>query len=447
MIELEIGKKVSLEFGGSAEIIDFIGSGRQGNLYLVKFNGQKWAMKWYDCDMIAGPEAFRANLKRHIAEDPPSKKLLWPKYITKQASDGSFGYITDMKQQSFETFSDVLSAFKPETDKLTGKIVKRPVKFINYSAMVTCAINLVNTFRKLHNAGKIYNYLDDNSFFVNVSTGAVLIGDCDCITDESESFDVSILHEYIAPEIISDNAEHSVYTNRYSLAVALFRLLFRGSPLEGEKTVLDVCLTHEDELVHYGKDAVFVLDPNNDSNRPVRGIHDNVIKFWKVYPEYIKEAFIHSFTKGLKEPEDRISEEEWLKILIKLRTELIECSCGKSSFGSVRTNPRSTKLRCPKCGKEHVTMKLDDTESRIPLYLGKKIYSCELTSDFDDISTVAGEVVENKIISVSLDIKNCSNRKWSVKTPDGVQHDVVPGKRITVIPRLEINFGKTKAHI
>ena len=43
MIELEIGQEVEMEFGGKAKVLSVIGSGGQGIVYLVRFNGQKWA--------------------------------------------------------------------------------------------------------------------------------------------------------------------------------------------------------------------------------------------------------------------------------------------------------------------------------------------------------------------------------------------------------------------
>ena len=45
MIELEIGQEVEMEFGGKAKVLSVIGSGGQGVVYLVRFNGQKWALK------------------------------------------------------------------------------------------------------------------------------------------------------------------------------------------------------------------------------------------------------------------------------------------------------------------------------------------------------------------------------------------------------------------
>ena len=47
------------------------------------------------------------------------------------------------------------------------------------------------------------------------------------------------------------------------------------------------------------------------------------------YPEYVKDAFIRSFTIGISEPSKRIIENEWQKLFIRLRSEIIQCGCGR----------------------------------------------------------------------------------------------------------------------
>ena len=447
MIELEIGQEVEMEFGGKAKVLSVIGSGGQGIVYLVRFNGQKWALKWYDINKMAKPAAFRKNLQNNINDGPPSNKFLWPKYLTKEAEDGTFGYIMELKPDGFDSFVDILNTYKLEIDPLTGRAVKRPVKFNTLSAMVTCVINIVNAFRQLHRAGKSYQDLNDGGFFINVNTGAVLVCDCDNIAPDGSNFGIGGKPGYMAPEIVRGIAQPNVQTDKYSLAVVLFKLLFRGDPMEGEKVVRDVCLTESSELKHYGQNAVFVYDPNDASNRPVRGIHDNIIKFWRIYPDYIKDAFIRSFTTGITDPSKRIIENEWQKLFIRLRSEIIQCGCGRTNFSSMFIHQNEKTFKCPKCGMEFVTIGFSNRDYRTPLYLGCKFYACEIIPESDDFSAVAGELVENKLKPGVLGIKNCSDRQWKAKMPDGVFYDIAPGKGFPVWQGLEIDFGEVKAHI
>jgi len=82
-----------------------------------------------------------------------------------------------------------------------------------------------------------------------------------------------------------------------------------------------------------------------------------------------------------------------------------------------------------------------------PLYLGCKFYECEIVPESDDFTAVAGELVENKLKQGVLGIKNCSDRQWKAKMPDGVFYDIAPGKGFPVWQGLEIDFGEVKAQI
>ncbi len=447
MTELKIGQEVEMEYGGKAKVLKVIGSGGQGIVYLVEFNGMKWALKWYDINKIKKPKEFRSNIQNNINDGAPSNKFLWPKYLTKETADGTFGYLMELKPASFDSFVDILNTYKLVVDPLSGRAVKKTVRFTSLYAMVTAVINIANAFRQLHRAGKSYQDLNDGGFFINVDTGAVLVCDCDNIAPDGSNFGIGGKPGYMAPEVVRGTAKPNVQTDKYSLAVVLFKLLFRGDPMEGEKVIKDICLTESSELKHYGQNAVFVYDPDNASNRPVRGIHDNVIKFWRLYPDYIRDAFIHSFTVGIREPNKRIIENEWQKLFIRLRSEIIMCGCGRTNFTSMFQKPDEKTYKCPKCGMEFGTLGFSNRSYRMPLYLGCKFYKCEIDPESDDFLSVAGELVENSLKPGVLGIKNFSEKTWRVKMPDGVFYYVESGKGFPVWPGLEIDFGDIKAQI
>jgi len=445
MVELAIGQEVEMEYGGRAQVLGVIGSGGQGTVYLVRYNGMKWALKWYDVDKIRNPKAFRDNIKNNISDGPPSNKFLWPKYLTKENADGTFGYLMELKPDSFDSFVDILNTYKLIVDPFTGRSTKKPVRFSSLYAMVTAVINIVNAFRQLHRAGKSYQDLNDGGFFINVDTGAVLVCDCDNIAPDGNNFGIGGKPGYMAPEVVRGVAKPNVQTDKYSLAVVLFKLLFRGDPMEGEKVVKDVCLTESSELKHYGQNAVFIYDPEDSSNRPVRGIHDNVIKFWRIYPDYIKDAFVRAFTAGILEPSKRIIENEWQKLFIRLRSEIIQCGCGRTNFCSMFERPDIKRFKCPKCGTIFGTLKFSNRNYRTPLYLGSVFYECEIDSESEDFQTVAGELVENRLKPGVLGFKNNSSKTWRAKMPDGDFYEIAPGKGFPVWQGLEIDFGDITA--
>ena len=447
MTELKIGQQVELEYGGTAKVLGVIGSGGQGTVYRVEFNGTQWALKWYDISKIKRPAEFKKNLKDNISDGAPSNKFLWPKYLTKETEDGTFGYLMELKPASFDNFVDILNTYKLEVDPLTGRATKKTVGFTNLNAMITAVINIVNAFRQLHLKGKSYQDLNDGGFFINVDTGAVLVCDCDNIAPDGTNFGIGGKPGYMAPEIVRGVAKPDVQTDKYSLAVVLFKLLFRGDPMEGEKVVKDICLTESSELKHYGQNAVFVYDPDDASNRPVRGIHDNVIKFWRIYPDYVRDAFIRSFTVGTNEPNKRVIESEWQKIFIRLRSEIIKCTCGRTNFTSMFEHPDEKTFRCTKCGAEFGSLGFSNRPYRMPLYIGAKFYECEIDPDSEDFLSVAGSVVENKLKVGMIGIKNETNRIWRAKMPDGEFYDIKPGGGFPIWPELEISFGMIKASI
>lgn len=447
MIELKIGQTIEMEYGGEAKVISELGSGGQGIVYLVEFNGMNYALKWYDISKIRNPQAFRKNIETNINDGAPSDRFLWPKYLTKANETGEFGYLMDLRPQGYDSFVDILNMYKLDVDKISGRARKIPVQFKSLFALITAVINIVNAFRQLHRAGKSYQDLNDGGFFINIETGDVLVCDCDNIAPDGYNFGIGGKPGYMAPEVVRGTAKPNVQTDKYSLAVVLFKLLFRGDPMEGEKVVKDICLTEASELKHYGKEAVFVFHPHDSSNRPVRGIHDNVIKFWNIYPEYIRLAFTYSFTVGITEPNKRVIENEWQKLFTRLRSEIIACPCKRTTFASLFQKDENGVFRCQKCGNEFPSFSFSNCNYRIPVYQGRKFYACETELASDDFQTVTGEVVENKLKPGMLGVKNLSNKIWNVKMPDGNFYKIEPGKGFPLWGGLEIDFNGVVAKI
>ncbi len=447
MIRLNDGDIVELEYGNSAKVIKEIGSGGQGVVYLVDINGEQYALKWYDIDKIHSLSAFKKNIANNIQDGSPSAKFLWPKYMTKTCADNSFGYIMDLRPEGYDSFVDILNMYKLSTDRATGKAIKQTVQFKSLYALVNSAINIINAFRQLHRAGKSYQDLNDGGFFINTTTGDVLVCDCDNIAPEGYNFGIGGKPGYMAPEVVRGLAKPDVQTDKYSLGVVLFKLLFRGDPLEGERVVKSVCLTEEAELLHYGRDALFVYDPEDDSNRPVAGIHDNVIKLWRIYPDYIKECFTKLFTEGIKNPNRRPIENEWQSLFVRLRSEVIPCTCGRTTFASAFKRLDNGKYCCPKCNAEYSALHLSKGNYDIPLYEGACLYECDIDKISDNFDNVVGQVIENKIHRGVFGIKNFSNKSWNVTLPNGTPKEVAPNGGFPIWDGLTIDFGNVTANV
>lgn len=415
---LRAGDCVPLELGGEARVTAVLGSGGQGTVYRAEFAGKEYALKMYFPNKLRRPDIFRENLARLTEEKNEDAAFLMPRLLTAK-TEGGFGFLMDIIPPEYKPFSDILNA---------------RVRFSGLYSVVNSAIRITKAFRSLHNNGKSYQDMNDGGFFIRPEDGDVLICDCDNIAPYGEHLGIAGKPGYMAPEVVRGEKAPDKYTDRYSLAVVLFRLLLRGDPLEGSRVLKSVCLTEEAERRHYGFEPIFVYDPNDDSNRPVRGVHNNIIKFWKIMPDYIREAFIYSFTTGLFEPQKRLIEKQWLDLLIRLRGDITACPCGAQGFFSTAETDDEGKLVCP-CGKHYPKpLVLSGGKSGVLLFDGARL--------FDDDVNVIGEVVRNKLNPGLWGLKNLSSQAWECTLPNGTEKEVPPNRAAPVFVGTKVAMGE-----
>ena len=182
-------------------------------------NGKDYALKWYHNGAIANPKRFYKNLTDNIAKGAPTSAFLWPLYLT-EPKDGSFGYIMNLREKKYKDFSDFL-------------LVK--VRFGSISAAITACLNITNGFRDLHRKGFSYQDLNDGNFFIDPQTGDVLICDNDNVSPFGDNLGIAGKARYMAPEVVRNIKKPNTMTDRFSLAVILFRILFLDHPLEGKQ--------------------------------------------------------------------------------------------------------------------------------------------------------------------------------------------------------------------
>lgn len=417
------GDRIPMELGGEAEITQVLGQGGQGTVYRASYRGRDHALKMYFPNKLRDPAMFRENLQRLCEEGSRSPVFLMPKMLTEQTGDG-FGYLMELIPPGYVPFTDILNA---------------RVKFSGLYSVVNAAVRITSAFRELHNSGRSYQDLNDGGFFIRPTDGDVLICDCDNIAPYGEHLGIAGKPGYMAPEIVRGEKAPDKLTDRWSLAVVLFRLLLRGDPLEGRKVLNSVCLTEDAERRHYGFEPIFVYDPDNDSNRPVRGVHNNIIKFWRIMPDYIRDAFTQSFTVGSAQPEKRLIEKQWLDLLIRMRNDICACSCGAQGFISGSEHDSEGRVICP-CGEHYQPpLALHLGRQRILLFDGARL--------FDDSVSVIGEVVRNKINPSLWGLKNLSSDNWQCTLPNGQEKQVVPGSAAPIFTGTKIVIGEVNGEI
>lgn len=410
MAELNKQSVVSLVSGKSATIIKELGRGGQGIVYLVEVDGEQKALKWY---LNAPDDKFYRNLEHNIVSGAPSDAFLWPEDLTEK-QQGSYGYIMRLRPKNYYEFGNFLLA---------------KVSFKSFSAMLSAAMKICNGFMMLHRFGYSYQDLNDGNFFIDPSSGDVLICDNDNVMPQGEKSGIMGKTRYMAPEIVAGGIPDK-YSDRFSLSVILFMLFYANHPFEGAKVVACPCMTESYEKRFYGSEAVFIYDPNDTSNLPVRGIHQNVIRRWPVMPKLLRDTFIQEFNQEkLKNPNTRMIEQNWEKIISQVRDSLIVCQhCGEETF--VDTSLPSYK--CMNCSKDNdLTKKLMFANRSLPL-----LNKCFIYIDNDN--------VPDGIVTVDntglLLIKNISTESWTVETPSGKIKTVEPQDILPVKEGLKINF-------
>lgn len=424
MKEFQKGQRIKTVSGGELEVIQKLGEGGQGVVYKVNYNGKPLALKWYFGNKLNNADKFYRNIQNNIKQGTPTGAFLWPLEIT-EYFEGSFGYLMELRPPEYKDFSLFLLA---------------KVHFANIEALINTALCITNGFRELHNRGYSYQDLNDGNFFVNPKTGDVLICDNDNVAPYGENLGIAGKCRYMAPEVVMGQKRPDSHTDRFSLAVVLYMLLFLNHPLEGKRTMCP-CLTEELERKFYGSDPVFVWDPANDANRPVRGVHTNEIKLWPLYPAFVRKTFEKAFSHEVMVGNDtthRVIEKEWQEVFTTLRDLTIKCSCGSETF----IDPSQQSCRCINCGKSIERPPILKVKKyHAALVPGKKLYACHVQYDSDDFKEAKGEVISSRNNPSLLGLRNDSNNTWEAILPNGSSKGYPNGQVIKLGKGIKINFG------
>ena len=422
--QLKPGDTVETTEGGKVNVKSRLGGGGQGEVYLVDFNGAQKALKWYKPSGLKNNKtAFYNNLKSNITAGSPSDAFLWPEHLTKE-SKGTFGYIMRLRPSGYE---DV------------AKFLKAKIHFASEQACINACLKIANAFKLLHNEGLSYQDLNDGNFFINPQDGDVLVCDNDNVAEYGKALGIAGKPGYMAPEIIIGEKSPDRWTDSFSLAVMLFLLTVLDRPFEGKMTLVPA-LTEKHQRQFFGERPVFIFDPNNDENRPVRGVHKNAAAFWVTYPDYIQNAFTQTFTVGLKDRERRVTEQGWEDVLMRLREETVKCpGCGWGTAYDVSKADR--KCVNPSCGKQlPPLLVLKSSRFGVVIVPGAKLYAAR-TKAGGDIFEVSGEVIQNKNNPQLWGIRNVSDSTWYELAPDGSKKVIEKGGVVRALKGIKVDFG------
>lgn len=422
MAELSQNTTIELTNGKTCQVVKELGRGGQGIVYLVNYDGGQYALKWYiqNCK-----PAFYANLENNVKSGAPNNSFLWPLAITKPNQYGSFGYVMKLRPKEYEE---------------VGAFMLAKARFASPEALIEAGLQICSAFQRLHINGLSYQDMNDGNFFINPNTGDVLICDNDNVAPNKVNMGIVGKSGYMAPEIVAKEAMPDRYTDYFSLGVILFILFYLNRPFEGRRVVSCPCLTEAAEQKLFGKDCVFIMDPDNDSNRPDPRFHKNVMRRWAYFPRLLRETFIKAFSKeAILNPTKRIMDKTWQQVLLQLRAQYVVCPhCGNKTF----IDPDSPASQCVRCHQSIVRpLMLKVGNYRLPLVEGQKIFKCQSQASMNvDLSAISGIVIKNPQ-SGKLGIQNMSGVTWAVSLPNGDVRNVEDGRGLPALPDLKIKFN------
>jgi serine/threonine protein kinase len=430
------GQTVWLEIAGErCEIKELIGSGGQGQVYHTSINGQNCALKWYFPP--SATDTQRNAIERLIHKGPPNDRFLWPLDIALCQGNPSFGYLMPLREPRFRGMSELMSRVVDPT----------------FKTLTTMALDLADSFLRLHSMGFCYSDISFGNIFFDPVTGEISICDNDNVAVDGEGIsDVLGTPRFMAPEIVREESKPNISTDLYSLAVILFYMFMVHHPLEGKREREIACLDLAAMKKLYGTEALFIFDPKHGANRPVPGVHNNATLFWNLYPGYVRDIFTRAFTEGLRDPGARVRESEWRSVFTRMRDQIYYChKCGAENFLTDEGNSPTPlgEQKCWFCQEMPIPpMRLHIGRHSIVLNQDTLLYPHHFdVNRRNDYSEVWAEMVPHPKRPDVWGLKNTSGQTWSTIPPIGAPVEVATGKSVSLVPGLRIRFGASEGTV
>lgn len=387
--------------------------------YVCNFMNNHYILKWYNKDYSNNLKSLKQSFERLFVGGNIPKYYLKPKAITKSKDDDSFGCIyTDITHDYF-SLKDIINSSAIECD-VEGNPIRKPVKFKSMQSMMTACINIIKIFEELNNKDlHIYSFSDED-MFININNGEILWNTVERVSNKSQhNITVDSNCVYLAPELLDGTELPNYNSDVYTLSVILFRILFHDHPLEGKTIIDDVSCVFKPNMQYYSSKAVFIFNPNDTSNRAVRGVNYTVLSMWKKYPKYLRDVFVDTFCNYLFFPDERYTTQDWLKVVLHLKCDILPCICGRNDFSFLYEFTQEAFYRCQRCGSKYHSLYFVKRNFDIPVYTGNIVYTIFLKDNVKNIEECLGEIIENKINTNLNGIKNVSNLDWKCTSSNG----------------------------
>ncbi len=394
------------------------------------------ALKWYFPNSATSEQ--RKILEKLIEKGAPNDKFLWPIEVVSAENIPGFGYIMLLREERYKSLFDLM---------------RRRIEPSFYT-LATAGFNLSDSFLQLHSGGFCYRDISFGNVFFDPESGDILICDNDNIAVDkiTSKSDIKGTLGFMAPEVVRDEELPSTKTDLFSLAVLLFFMFMVHHPLAGKKEADIKCLDYAANTKLYGTEPVFIFDPNDDSNKPVKGYQDNPLIYWPIYPQFLQDLFTKAFTDGIKDPlNGRIRESEWRSAMVRLRNSILYCSsCNAENFYDADTLRQTGKLNpCWSCKRDIILpLRIRIDNNVVMLNHDTKLFPHHIDEErMYDFSQPVAEMNRHPKNPNRWGLKNLTSEKWTMINSDATVLDVVPGQRVPLKSEIKINFGSKQGEI
>ena len=363
--------------------------------------------------------------------------------------DGTFGYAMELvdtkKFVSIKTF---------RTNVQDVRVVCKAIK------------NFARAMRSVHLSGWCYKDISSNNVYFDPQSGDVRIIDCDNVSVPKNKT-VLGTPNFIAPEVY-ETATPDMESDFFSMALVLYTLCTGAHPLLGKKVLAYLDSVNGDLYdrmpIVYGRDAVFVFDPVNKSNEirrykgRLRNYFDSEISYWETLPDSLRNAFIKTFSDGIK-PENkhmRTSDSKWESIAdLLIRENTIKCEhCKKYSFSDRTVDGRNiVHKRCWFCDEEmpfisepytavfSVKRNISNNVHEFKISRKQQV-NRSIHPHIPELSTpgwLQVKYYEDMNILVAI---NNTQLTWKYRVPGHQEHLCQPGGKIALVKGTKININR-----
>jgi DNA-binding helix-hairpin-helix protein with protein kinase domain len=423
-------QKVRIESTGmTCEVEQFLAGGGQGEVYRASLAGKPVALKWYNDH--SATQTQKTALEALVKKGAPNNRFLWPMDLASADGIPGFGYIMPLREPRYKGIHDLM---------------KRRIE-PSFRSLTTAGRELSDSFLKLHSKGLSYCDISFGNVFFDPDNGEVLICDNDNVVVDGQPPPIIGTLGFMAPELVRQEAMPSTATDLFSLAVLHFYMFIVHHPLEGQKEADIHSLDRPAMIKLYGKEPIFIFDPTDASNRPVKGYHDNALAFWPLYPKFFQQLFTESFTVGLQFPHRRVRESVWRAAMERLSDLIFYCAhCGKENFH----DPMATAASCWSCKKPIVKpLGLSLGNDRlVMLNHDTHLFPHHIDDQrMHDFSQPLASVQRHPTNDQIWGLKNLTVQNWSCKLANGSVVDVPPGRSVTLALGSTVHFGNTNGEI